>query len=39
MIDNLFNDWLDKVLKTEKPNTDIIAYYFGILETANGYET
>jgi hypothetical protein len=39
MTDNLFNDWLDTILKTEKPNADIIAYYFGILETTNGYET
>lgn len=39
MKDNIFNNWLDEILKTEKPNADIIAYYFGIMETTEGYET
>jgi len=39
MTDKIFNNWLDKILSTEKPNTDIIAFYFGILETTSGYET
>lgn len=39
MTENIFNDWLDEILKTEKPNADIQAYYFGILETEDGYET
>ena len=39
MTENIFNDWLDQILKTEKPNADIQAYYFGILETEDGYET
>lgn len=34
-----FNDWLDKIIKTEKPNDDIIAYWFGIVETTEGFET
>jgi hypothetical protein len=39
MKDKIFNNWLDKILKTEKPSADIVAYYFGILETTKGYET
>ena len=39
MTENIFNNWLDQILKTEKPNADIQAYYFGILETEDGYET
>jgi hypothetical protein len=39
MTENIFNDWLDQIIKTEKPNADIQAYYFGILETEDGYET
>ena len=38
MKEKIFNDWLDKITRTENPNSDIIAYYFGIMETANGYE-
>lgn len=39
MIENTFNNWLNQILKTEKPNADIQAYYFGIVETTEGYET
>ncbi|WP_281225970.1 hypothetical protein [Flavobacterium aquiphilum] len=39
MTQKSFNEWLDKISKTEKPSDEILAYYFGILETTNGYET
>ena len=34
-----FNNWLDDIIKNEKPNSDIIAYWVGIFETEEGYET
>src|SRR4051812_30307716 len=34
-----FNSWLDNILETENPANDIVAYWFGIFETASGYET
>jgi hypothetical protein len=34
-----FNDWLDGIVMTEKPDKDIIAYWFGIFESTSGYET
>ena len=39
MTQKIFNDWLDKIIQTEKPSPNILAYYFGILETTKGYET
>jgi hypothetical protein len=38
MTDKIFNDWLDKIIITEKPSAEIAAYYFGLFETLNGYE-
>jgi len=34
-----FNNWLDSILKTEKPDNSIIAYWFGIFESTDGYQT
>ena len=33
-----FNYWIDNVNLTENPPSDIIAYWFGLLETTVGYE-
>lgn len=33
-----FNNWLDSILATEKPDKDIIAYWFGIFESTDGYQ-
>ncbi len=34
-----FNKWLDHIIQNESPDSNIIAYYFGIFETENGFET
>lgn len=34
-----FNNWLDNIIATEKPDKDIIAYWFGIFESNDGYQT
>jgi len=39
MIQDNFNTWLDKIIRTEIPDKDIIAYYFGIFESTDGYIT
>jgi hypothetical protein len=39
MKQEIFNEWLDDILKSEKPSDDIIAYYFGILESTEGFMT
>ncbi|MFT3934978.1 MAG: hypothetical protein QM726_15235 [Chitinophagaceae bacterium] len=39
MTQEIFNKWLDKIITKERPVSGIIAYYFGIIETASGYET
>ena len=37
-MDVKFNDWLNTIILKEKPSNDIVAYYFGIIETTNGFE-
>jgi hypothetical protein len=32
-----FNDWMTRLNKTEKPGTDIVAFNYGLFETAEGY--
>lgn len=32
-----FNVWLDSIVASEKPDKDIIAYWFGIFESTDGY--
>lgn len=39
MKENIFNDWLDQILKIENPSAEIQAFYFGIFETEDGYVT
>lgn len=39
MKQEIFNEWLHNITKDEKPGDDILAYYFGILETSSGYAT
>lgn len=33
-----FNQWLDEIVKTEKPDNSIIAYWIGIFESTSGYQ-
>ncbi|MDI9880252.1 hypothetical protein [Flectobacillus longus] len=33
-----FNSWLDTILTNEKPEKDIIGYYFGLVTTEEGYQ-
>jgi hypothetical protein len=37
MIQQSFNSWLTNIIQTEKPTPSIIAWYFGIVQTTNGY--
>lgn len=37
MTQDSFNTWLDKIIRTETPDKDIIAYYIGISESTEGY--
>ena len=32
-----FNSWIEGINKADTPTEDIIAYWFGLFETANGY--
>ena len=32
-----FNKWISGINKNEKPKDDIIAFWFGLFESANGY--
>lgn len=34
-----FNIWLDKIVQMEQPDQAIIAYYFGIFQSTDGYQT
>ncbi len=34
-----FNYWLDQIIRSEKPGNEVVAYWFGIFETDQGYET
>jgi hypothetical protein len=33
-----FNKWLEKIIQTEKPGDEVIAYYFGIFEASDGFK-
>jgi len=32
-----FNNWINRLTKSEKPTTDIVAFNFGLFETEDGY--
>lgn len=33
----MFNDWLNKIISNENPDKEIIAFNIGLFETENGY--
>src|SRR5579875_2899076 len=32
-----FENWIENIIKAERPSSDILAYNFGIFETPSGY--
>ena len=39
MTQEIFNEWLENIIKTERPVPEVIAYYFGIFKSDEGYQT
>ena len=36
-LETAFSDWIEQINSSENPNSDIIAFYFGLFEKPNGF--